>query len=105
MQGKENDMIAQHFIFESHKPEVLMDAFNEAAALWKKNGAKEVSLWRLQGTKINHFSFSVRCENMEQMGKCMDNLAADAAFAAWQMKYFGSATMKENVIARMIAEG
>ena len=50
-------MIAQHFIFESHKPEVLKDAFNEAAALWKKNGAKEVSLWRLQGTKINHFSF------------------------------------------------
>ena len=34
-------MIAQHFIFESHKPKVLMDAFNEAAALWKKNGAKE----------------------------------------------------------------
>ena len=98
-------MIAQHFIFESHKPAVLMDAFNEAAALWKKNGAKEVSLWRLQGTKINHFSFSVRCENMEEMGKCMDNLAADADFAAWQVKYFGSATMKENIIGRMIAEG
>ena len=82
-----------------------MDAFNEAAALWKKNGAKEVSLWRLQGTKINHFSFSVRCKNMEEMGRCMDKLAADADFAAWQMKYFSSATMKENVIARMIAEG
>ena len=98
-------MIAQQFIFESHKPAVLMDAFNEAAALWKKNGAKEVSLWRLQGTKINHFSFSVRCESMEDMGKCMDNLAADAEFTAGQMKYFGSATMKENIIGRMIAEG
>ena len=42
---------------------------------------------------------------MENVGKCMDNLAADAVFAAWQMKYFGSATMKENVIGRMIAEG
>ena len=41
MQGKENDIIAQHFIFESHKPKVLTDAFNEAAALWKKNGAKK----------------------------------------------------------------
>ena len=98
-------MIAQHFIFENHKPEVLMDAFNECAALWKKNGAKEVSLWRLQGTKINRFSFSVRCENMEQMGKCMDNLAADADFAAWQMKYFGSSTIRENVIGRLVAEG
>ena len=98
-------MIAHPFIFESHKPAVLMDAFNEAAALWKKNGAKEVSLWRLQGTKINHFSFSVRCENMEDMWKCMDKLAADTEFAAWQMKYLGSATMKENIIGRMIAEG
>ena len=29
---------------------------------------------------------------------------ADADFAAWQGKYFGTSTMKENVIARMIAE-
>jgi hypothetical protein len=98
-------MIAQHFIFENHKPEVLMDAFNECAVLWKKNGAKEVSLWRLQGSKINRFSFSVRCDDMEQMGKCMDNLAADADFAAWQMKYFGSSTIKENIIGRLVAEG
>ena len=98
-------MIAQHFFFESHKPQVLMYAFNEAAALWKRNGAKEVSLWRLQETNINHFSFSVRCENMEEMGKYMFNLAADAEFAAGQMKYFGPATMKENIIGRMIAEG
>ena len=51
------------------------------------------------------FFFSVRCENIEQMGKCTDNLAADADFAAWQVKYFGSATMKENIIGRMIDEG
>ena len=98
-------MIAQHFIFENHKPEVLMDAFNECAALWKKNGAKEVSLWRLQGSKVNHFSFSVRCDDMEQMGKCMDNLAADTDFAEWQMKYFGTSTIRENVIGRLVAEG
>ena len=67
-------MIAQHFIFETHKPEVLKDAFKEASVLWTKHGAKEVSLWRLQGSKINNFSFSARCENMEQMGKCMDAL-------------------------------
>ncbi|MGA0301005.1 MAG: hypothetical protein ACO3OJ_07815, partial [Paracoccaceae bacterium] len=71
----------------------------------KKNGAKEVSLWRLQGSKVNHFCFSVRCDDMEQMGKCMDNLAADADFAEWQMKYFGTSTIKENIIGRMIAEG
>jgi hypothetical protein len=98
-------MIAQHFIFENHKPEVLMDAFHEAAALWKKHGAKEVSLWRLQGSKINNMSFSARCDNMEQMGKCMDGLAADQDFAAWQMKYFGTSTIKENVIGRLVAEG
>ena len=103
--AEEKTIIAQRFIFESDKPEVLTEAFNEAATLWKKNGAKEVSLWRLQGTKINNFSFSVRCENMEDMGKCMDNLAEDADFAAWQLKYFGSARMKENIVGRMIAEG
>ena len=56
-------------------------------------------------SKINRFSFSVRCDDMEQMGKCMDTLAADADFAAWQMKYFCSSTIKENIIGRMIAEG
>ena len=61
-------MIAQYFIYENYKPETLMDAFNEAMAIWKKNGAKEVSLWRLQGAKIGHFGFSVRCDTMEQMG-------------------------------------
>ena len=34
-------MIAQHFIFENHDPSVLMDAFNEAAALWKKMELKK----------------------------------------------------------------
>ena len=97
-------MIAQHFIFETHKPEVLIDAFKEASVLWKKHGAEEVSLWRLQGSKINNFSFSARCENMEQIGKGMDDLAADADFTAWQGKCFGTFIMKENVIARMIAE-
>ena len=98
-------MIAQHFIFETHKPEVLIDAFKEASVLWKKHGAKEVSLWRLQDSKINNFSFSARCENMEQIGKGMDGLTADADFAAWQEKCFGTSIMKGNVIARMIAGG
>ena len=82
-----------------------IDHCHEAAALWKKHGAKEVSLWRLQGSKINNMSFSARCDNMEQMGKCMDGLAADQDFAAWQMKYFGTSTIKENVIGRLVAEG
>ena len=42
---------------------------------------------------------------MEQIGKGMDDLAADADFTAWQGKCFGTFIMKENVIARMIAEG
>ena len=71
----------------------------------EKNGAKEVSLWRLQGAKIGHFGFSVRCDDMEQMGKCMDNLAEDVDFAAWQMKYHRTFSIKENIIGRMIAEG
>ena len=79
-------MIAQHFIFDIHRPEVLMDAFKEASVLWKKHGAQ-------------------KCENTEQMGNCMDGLATDADFAAWQGKYFGTSTLQENVIARMIAEG
>ena len=32
-------MIAKHFNYENYKPETLMDPFNEAAAIWKKNGA------------------------------------------------------------------
>ena len=98
-------MIAQHFIYETYKPETLMEAFKEAAALWKKNGAKEVSLWRLQGSQINHFSFSVRCDSMEEMGKCMDALSTDADFQAWQMKHFGNFKIKENVIGRKLADG
>ena len=34
-------MIAQHFIYETYKPETLMEAFNEAAALWKKMEQKK----------------------------------------------------------------
>ena len=43
----------------------------------KKHGAKEVSLWRLLGSEVNNMSFSARFNNMEQMDKCMDGLAAD----------------------------
>ena len=50
-------MIAQHFIFETHKPEDLIDAFKEASVLQKKHGAKEVSLCgcRVQKLIIFHF--------------------------------------------------
>ena len=98
-------MIAQHFIFELHKPEVLMEAFESAATMWKKHGAKEVSLWNLRGSKINRMSFSVRCDSMEDMGKCMDALDADPDFQAWQVKYWDSSTIKENVVSRLVAEG
>ena len=63
----------------------------------EKHGAKEVSLWRLQGSKINNMLLSARCDNMKQMGKCMDGLAADQGFPEWKMKYFDTSTMKENV--------
>ena len=98
-------MIAQHFIYENYKPETLMDPFNEAVAIWKKNGDKEVSLWRLKGAKIGHFGFSVRYETMVQIGNCMDNLAEDTDFAARRIKYHGTFLIKENIIGRMIAEG
>ena len=42
---------------------------------------------------------------MEQIGKGMDGLTADADFAACQGKCFGTSIMKGNVIARMIAGG
>jgi len=50
-------MIAQHFIFESHKPEVLMGAFNEAAALWKNMAPKKFRFGVYRGLKsiICHF--------------------------------------------------
>ena len=44
-----------------------------------------------------------RAAAFSKLSSCNDWLGAD--FAAWQGKYFGTSTMKENIIARMIAEG
>ena len=98
-------MIAKHFNYENYKPETLMDPFNEAAAIWKNNSAKEVSLWPLQGAKMGHFGFSARCDIMVQIANCMDNLSEDADLSAWQIKCHGTFLIKENITGRMIAEG
>jgi hypothetical protein len=63
----------------------LMALTQEAAALWKKHGAK-VSLWAVQVGDIGNMTFQAHFESSAKLGATLDGLNADAAFNAWRAK-------------------
>jgi hypothetical protein len=56
-----------------------------AAKLWKKHGAKEVSLWNISNGEIGNLAFTVPFENYSDYGRCYDALLADPDFRKWQV--------------------
>lgn len=63
----------------------LMALTQEAAALWKKHGAK-VSLWAVQVGEIGNMTFQAHFESSAKLGATLDGLNGDAAFNAWRAK-------------------
>ena len=82
-------MYRVHYIFSPNKIDTAIDAMEEAAVIWKKNGCPEVSAWRLSGSAIGQMSFTVAFDNASDFGACFDKVDKDADFQAWRAKFFG----------------
>ena len=54
------------------------------ARLWKKHGAKEVSLWTVSTGEMGNMAFTVPFETYSEYGKCIDALHVDPEFRKWQ---------------------
>ena len=54
------------------------------ATLWKKHGAKEVSLWTISCGEMGNLAFTVPFDTYSDYGKCYDSLLTDLDFRRWQ---------------------
>ena len=60
-----------------------------AVALWRKYGA-ETSFWTVTGGEVGNFVVSCMFPSFQAYGECMDKLAADPEFQAWNAQSIAS---------------
>jgi len=74
-----------------------------AVTLWKKHGA-ETSFWTVTGGEVGNFVVSCMFPSFSAYGSCMDQLAADPEFQAWNANTMASglSTWVRSNIAREI---
>ena len=100
MKGK--TMYRVHYIFIPKDRSKMADAIDESAAIWKKHGCNEVSIWQLGGSAIGQISFTVSFDNAGDFGSCLDKVASDPDFMAWQQKYGDNGDWQANTHARLM---
>ena len=94
-------MYRVHYIFTPKDMTKMADAIDESAAIWKKHGCPEISVWQLSGSAMGQMSFTVAFENAGDFGACVDKVVSDPDFIAWQGKYFGISDWAANTHARL----
>lgn len=67
----------------------VMANVKEAVGLWRKYDA-EVHLWTVSMGEIGNMSVTAHFDSYAGYAKCIDQLVADPAFAAWQQKNLAS---------------
>ena len=95
-------MYRVHYIFIPKDRSKMADAIDESAAIWKKHGCNEVSIWQLGGSAIGQISFTVSFDNAGEFGGCLDKVASDPDFIAWQQKYGDNGDWQANTHARLM---
>ena len=95
-------MYRVHYIFIPKDRTKMADAIDESAAIWKKHGCHEVSIWQLGGSAIGQISFTVAFDNAGEFGSCSDKVIADPDFIAWQQKYGDNGEWQANTHARLM---
>lgn len=83
----------------------VIEMAKAGAKMWKKHGAKDVSLWAVSVGETGNMAVTVPFESYADYGKCYDAMLADSDFRVWQAG-LAKAGMSEWVrgnIARKIA--
>ena len=79
--------IMLQFVFKPVPGSDLAQIIEHARAgsvLWKKHGAKEVSLWAISCGEMGNLAFTVPFDTYSDYGKCYDSLLTDPDFRRWQ---------------------
>ena len=63
---------------------VVTRTMREGAALWRKHGAANPTLWTITAGELGNYVLVVRFENAAEYAKVVDPLSADPDFRRWQ---------------------